>query len=249
MWTVSQRRREDRRRVRVAKLQSMEDIMRFPARSALVALALGSALLAANEAFAQVQMFEEVPSVDQLRTILIPESLPGASRRIVMTKETAPKLQAVETASLSTPAISNPVPVAAAAPVAAVPAPERTKAKTLAEGEGATAVGFHINFAFNSAVIPQDSVPYLNSIAGLLHQERRLTLLVEGHTDAVGGEEYNLELSRRRAEAVATYLMERGVAHDQLVPTGKGKSEPLVANPFDGRNRRVQFNRIESATS
>jgi outer membrane protein OmpA-like peptidoglycan-associated protein len=101
-----------------------------------------------------------------------------------------------------------------------------------------------IPFAFNSAVIPVEAYAYLDAMADLLRQERTLVIAVEGHTDAVGGSEYNLELSRRRAEAVMGYLSERGAAMEQLVAVGKGKSEPLVSDPYDGRNRRVQFNRI-----
>ena len=76
---------------------------------------------------------------------------------------------------------------------------------------------------------------------------RRITL--EGHTDAIGTEAYNLELSRRRAEGVAQELVARGVQRDRLTAEGFGKQRPLVPNTLpDGKdnpagralNRRVE---------
>ena len=233
--------------------------MRFATRSALIALAIGSCL-AGPRAQAQVQLFEEVPSLEQLRTILIPESAPSASRRIIIN---APKPQWLQPAALTQPGAQAEAPAAPApaaekpasqdaAPAAAAPspapvvaaAPATPKAKRIATPDGlADSVGFRINFAFASAAIPADSHAYLDKIAELLTQEPKLALTVEGHTDAVGGEEYNQELSLRRADAVRSYLVEHGVAPRQLHPVGRGKSEPLVDNPYDGRNRRVQFAR------
>jgi len=233
--------------------------MRFATRSALIALAIGGCLTGPR-AQAQVQLFEEVPSLEQLRTILIPESAPSASRRIIIN---APKPQWLQPAALTQPGAQAETPAAPApaagtasqdaAPAAAAPSPAPVvaatpatppAAKRIAAPDGlADSVGFRINFAFASAVIPADSHAYLDKIAELLTQEPKLALTVEGHTDAVGGEEYNQELSLRRADAVRSYLVEHGVAPRQLHPVGRGKSEPLVDNPYDGRNRRVQFAR------
>jgi outer membrane protein OmpA-like peptidoglycan-associated protein len=247
----------------------MEDIMRVPSRPALVALIVGAALFTRTEANAQVQLFDQVPSVEQLRTILIPESAPSASRRIILPgRQDLPKSQIAQAASLTEAApqgasapIASPAAASAAAsqsPVAAAEAPAATpkaavaepvKAKLANKDEMARAVGFRINFAFNSAIIPQDGAPYLDTLARLLHEERALTVSVEGHTDAVGTEAYNMELSKQRAQAVASYLIQHGAAPEQLEPVGKGKSEPLVANPYDSRNRRVQFNPVAKAAS
>jgi outer membrane protein OmpA-like peptidoglycan-associated protein len=109
----------------------------------------------------------------------------------------------------------------------------------------ATAVGFRINFAFDSAVIPPAHFSQLDRVADLLRQEPALSLAVEGHTDAVGSAEYNIELSRRRAVAVVRYLVEHGVEAGRLLAVGPGKTEP-VADPMDGCNRRVQFLRLSS---
>jgi OmpA-OmpF porin, OOP family len=237
----------------------MEDTMRPTTRPALIALAIGAALLGQPRAQAQVLLFEDTPSVEQLRAILIPESHGGVSRRIEFPRRDAldqakPIRPAAASGATSptdaqpntapTPGPSQPVaaPAAAAAPEQA--APHAAPAKHAPATDMATAVGFRINFAFDSAVIPPAHFPQLDRVADLLRQEPALSLAVEGHTDAVGSAEYNIDLSRRRAVAVAHYLVEHGVDARRLIPVGKGKTEPLVANPVDGRNRRVQFLRL-----
>jgi outer membrane protein OmpA-like peptidoglycan-associated protein len=67
---------------------------------------------------------------------------------------------------------------------------------------------------------------------------------IEGHTDAVGSAGYNMDLSERRALAVGRYLVTLGVDPSRLVPVGKGMNDPLVKDPCDAKNRRVQFVRI-----
>ena len=68
------------------------------------------------------------------------------------------------------------------------------------------------------------------------------TFRLEGHTDAVGSFNYNMDLSRRRANRVQQYLSENfGISSNQLVPAGYGESRPLPnIDPEDGRNRRVE---------
>jgi outer membrane protein OmpA-like peptidoglycan-associated protein len=105
----------------------------------------------------------------------------------------------------------------------------------------AAAVAFRINFATASDVIPSGYLPHLDRIVDLLRQEPGLALTIEGHTDAYGSAEYNLELSRHRAVAVMRYFVGHGVDASRLVAVGKGKTSPLIDNPFDARNRRVQF--------
>ena len=94
-------------------------------------------------------------------------------------------------------------------------------------------------------MIPSGYLPHLDSIVDLLRQEPSLTLTIEGHTDAYGSAEYNLELSRHRAVAVMRYLVGHGIDASRLVAVGKGKTSPMTANPFDSRNRRVQFGNAE----
>lgn len=237
--------------------------MRPTTRTALVALVIGASLLVQASAQADVRLFEDTPSIEQLRAILIPESHGGMTRRIEIPRPVdAPKpIQPAATTGTSQPqsdtAATSGKSAPAAAPAAA-PAPQQVvpppaakpvTAKAAPAAETGDAVGFRINFAFNSAVIPPTHFAQLDRVAELLRQEPALSLAVEGHTDAVGGAEYNIELSRRRAEAVVHYLTDHGVDSRHLMAVGKGKTEPLVADPMDGRNRRVQFLRLRSETT
>jgi OmpA-OmpF porin, OOP family len=74
------------------------------------------------------------------------------------------------------------------------------------------------------------------------YPERRV--LIEGHTDSVGSEAYNLELSERRADAVRDFLLQNGVNAAQLTAHGYGKASPVASNDtVEGRqqNRRVEL--------
>ena len=111
--------------------------------------------------------------------------------------------------------------------------------------EAADSVGLPIKFAYNSDRILQESKPYLNEVGKMLSLQEfaQEKLVVEGHTDASGSENYNQYLSERRAKAVKRYLMTNyQVSAERLFVTGMGESSPLPGlNPNAGVNRRVQF--------
>ena len=67
--------------------------------------------------------------------------------------------------------------------------------------------------------------------------------MIEGHTDSIGGEDYNLGLSQRRADSVKSYLVKQGIRSSRLSASGKGKGSPVADNSSaTGRqqNRRVE---------
>jgi OOP family OmpA-OmpF porin len=107
------------------------------------------------------------------------------------------------------------------------------------------AVGLPIEFAYNSAQISESSVPFLTEIGKMLSLPdfASKNLIIEGHTDAVGSDDYNRYLSKNRAEAIKNYLIENyQIQSSRLVVKGFGESEPLQGtDPNDGVNRRVQF--------
>lgn len=100
-----------------------------------------------------------------------------------------------------------------------------------------------INFELDSAELTPEARDNLGEFAKALKDERlrAADFLVEGHTDASGGILYNKELSERRAQAVTSFLLERGVPSDKLTAVGLGKTEPRVEDPFDPINRRVEM--------
>ena len=126
---------------------------------------------------------------------------------------------------------------AAAAPQSAAEPP------ATAEPEAAPqAFGFRINFALNSAEIPAESASYIDAVGALMKEDPNLGLTVEGHTDASGSLSYNMLLSQRRAVSVGEYLVRvHQIDPKRITVDGKGPTAPLAANPYDGRNRRVEF--------
>jgi OmpA-OmpF porin, OOP family len=223
----------------------MEETMRPTTLTALAALILGFALCAPSIAQERVTVFEDAPSLEQLRAILVPDAGPGLSRKIEILR---PGESAAPSASLAPqPAPQAAMPAYAstnvpAAPTATAKAPDvKPTALPRPPKAAPAAVAFRINFASASDAIPPAYLPHLDRIVDLMRQEPKLALTIEGHTDAHGSAEYNLELSKRRAVAVMRYLVGHGIDGSRLVAVGKGKTSPLLTDPFDGRNRRVQF--------
>ncbi|HST09444.1 MAG TPA: OmpA family protein, partial [Terriglobales bacterium] len=84
----------------------------------------------------------------------------------------------------------------------------------------------------------------LAKVSGIVLAYPSLRLSVEGHTDSVGTDDYNQQLSEKRAEAVRQYLVQQGISGDTIVATGFGKTAPIASNDTpEGRqqNRRVEL--------
>jgi OOP family OmpA-OmpF porin len=103
-------------------------------------------------------------------------------------------------------------------------------------------------FAFDSDEINGVSMATLDVAAEALRECPNVNTAVEGYTDSVGDEAYNLGLSQRRANSVSSYLSSHGVSPDRLQAKGYGESRPVADNGTeDGRakNRRVELNPLE----
>lgn len=109
------------------------------------------------------------------------------------------------------------------------------------------AIAVTIGFAYDSAEIKTEWLPTLDNLAQLLQEDPEIKLIVEGHTDAVGGPAYNQQLSARRASSVTSYLIQNHeINAERLSVVGKGLSELLIPDdPQNSRNRRVQFVRVQ----
>jgi OOP family OmpA-OmpF porin len=104
---------------------------------------------------------------------------------------------------------------------------------------------YGIHFDFNKATIKPDSRPSLDEIAKFLKEQPQQKLNVVGHTDNVGGADFNLQLSNARATAVVDDLVKTyAVAQERLKPSGHGLQEPVAPNDTDegrAKNRRVEL--------
>ena len=99
-----------------------------------------------------------------------------------------------------------------------------------------------VKFKYNSDELEPEAKLNLDEFAKALKtpQLAKQTFMVEGHTDAAGNANYNLNLSQRRAQAVVRYLGGHGVKASNLVAKGYGQSKPIAADPLSGDNRRVE---------
>jgi outer membrane protein OmpA-like peptidoglycan-associated protein len=109
--------------------------------------------------------------------------------------------------------------------------------------------GIHITFPsgllfdFDSNAIRPDAAAHLRTLASSLDEYPDTQLLIVGHTDSVGNESYNQDLSVRRATAAMAFLTGQGVAQQRVHASGRGEMEPLATNETEaGRqaNRRVE---------
>jgi len=101
-----------------------------------------------------------------------------------------------------------------------------------------------IRFDLNKATIKPESNGAINEIFQLMQNQAELNFSVEGHTDSDGHDDYNMQLSKDRAEAVMNRLIQLGISSDRLISTGYGESKPIDNNTTaEGKanNRRVEF--------
>jgi outer membrane protein OmpA-like peptidoglycan-associated protein len=112
-----------------------------------------------------------------------------------------------------------------------------------------TARGLIVNmsdvlFDFNQASLKPGAKEKLAKVSGILLAYPTLRLKVEGHTDSVGSDEYNMKLSQKRADSVRDYLTSNGIAGGNITATGLGKADPVATNDTAAgrqQNRRVEL--------
>ncbi|MCK5684770.1 OmpA family protein [bacterium] len=119
-----------------------------------------------------------------------------------------------------------------------------------------TPIGAHVNavgcwtldqvlFDYDKATIKTGAYQFLNAVAVILEKNPNMNVSLEGHTDNIGPVQYNMELSKKRANAVKTYLVEKGISSSRMDTKSFGFTKPLALNGTDaGRalNRRVEIN-------
>ena len=102
----------------------------------------------------------------------------------------------------------------------------------------------NIFFDFDKSTLKAESFPELNRIVKLMSERPTLEVEISGHADATGPEEYNMDLSKRRAQSVVRYLTDKEVATTRIKVSFFGETKPIETNATrEGRskNRRVEF--------
>jgi outer membrane protein OmpA-like peptidoglycan-associated protein len=114
-------------------------------------------------------------------------------------------------------------------------------------------IDLEINFDYNSASISTASMPSVKALGEALSDPKLKgsTFVVAGHTDGIGGDAFNQNLSERRAETIKRYLVEKyGLTSGDLVAVGYGKTKLKDSNdPTNAVNRRVQVVNTETKTA
>ncbi len=128
------------------------------------------------------------------------------------------------------------------------PVDETGCAKELFKGEERTLILEGVNFEFNSATLTANATTILDRVAASLKDWPEIRVEVGGHTDSVGTERYNADLSQKRADSVKAYLVSKGIDASRMTTRGYGESVPVADNGTkDGRalNRRVELKRLD----
>lgn len=102
----------------------------------------------------------------------------------------------------------------------------------------------NIYFDFDKTTLKKESFLELNKVVSFLKQNSSVEIEIAGHTDSKGADDYNMNLSQGRSQAVVDYLISQGINSSRLTAQGYGESKPIDTNDTDeGRanNRRVEF--------
>ena len=98
-------------------------------------------------------------------------------------------------------------------------------------------------FTSGNANLKAGTTSNLNKLVTFLNNYPDRTVMIEGYTDSVGGNDYNMSLSQRRAESVRNYLADQGIGEARLTAVGNGEGDPIASNGSAAgrqRNRRVE---------
>ena len=130
-------------------------------------------------------------------------------------------------------------------PGTADPDPTKNGCPTAKVAAAAIEIGEQVHFELERATILAESETILSLVGNVLKEHPEIEKVsIEGHTDEHGNDRFNLDLSRRRADAVRAWLVAHGVSASRLSVVGHGKSRPIADNSTDAgreKNRRVEF--------
>lgn len=98
-------------------------------------------------------------------------------------------------------------------------------------------------FDFDSAKLRPEAKENLEQLAEIMGEDDNTELLIVGHTDSIGDEDYNYDLSERRADSAADYIISQGIGANRVDTEGRGETEPIGDNDTEAgrqKNRRVE---------
>lgn len=101
-----------------------------------------------------------------------------------------------------------------------------------------------VNFDFNASTLTSTAKANLDKLVIVLNNNVDTNINMYGFTDSKGADDYNLKLSQRRADAVKSYFVSKGIASSRLFAEGMGEANPVASNDTDAgraQNRRVEF--------
>lgn len=193
--------------------------------------ALAAAAISLSAAAQERTIITSAPTADEYVDYLFKQPVPAQI-----------KTRGIPTRGIQMTGAASVAQTGQAAP-AAVPAPQQAAAPAQPEPQP-TILAAPVNFDLDSAAVPTDFAEYLVNLAEAMKRPEAAgkLLIISGHTDSQGSDAYNLELSMRRADAIETFLLQRGVSPSQLVSTGKGERDLIAGREMDHAvNRRVEF--------
>jgi OOP family OmpA-OmpF porin len=129
--------------------------------------------------------------------------------------------------------VEEPVAQAAPPPVEAPPA----SGTQIAELRGT-------HFAFDSSRLTSEGEAILNDAVAVMNKHQTINVRIEGNTDSVGSDAYNMKLGQRRADSVESYLVSQGISASRLSTVSFGETKPVASNDTDegrAQNRRVDL--------
>ena len=190
-------------------------------------------------------------------TVNAADSAPAAktsATKAGTTAKPAPRTAAKKTDAPPKPSFSKLIPVAQSAVDACANAEGWANILSVAKKIKQLEPAFdpkHYGHDTAKAVLKPEGKTKLDDLVGKLKGVNLEVIIAVGHTDSQGGEAYNQKLSVKRAEAVKTYLVEKGIEPNRVYTEGKGKTQPVADNKTaEGRskNRRVEIEVVGTRT-
>jgi len=206
-----------------------------------------SLLLCSMAAVPGAALSQEASSPDEYLCALTGECAEEAQEAATDPQQSgSPRVSATRSFSLATPS-NRPARTTSNRPrqAAARPAPARPRIATGQPGR----VNLRLSFGSGSSVLSSAAQAEVRAFAAALQRPQlaNTRFMIEGHTDAGGSRAVNVNLSQRRAQAVADYMASQGVARTRIEVRGYGYDRPLPGRPASAdENRRVEAVRISS---